>query len=73
MTGTHSYIGLRRGVSGLALCLLIAGLAIAQSGTLAEPFPEPSPNAALHYQRALLLMASVDQRGGDLRAVLRLP
>ena len=34
----------------------------AQSGTLVEPFPTPPPNAALHYQRGLLLLASLDER-----------
>ena len=32
----------------------------AQSGTLADPFAPPSPNAALQYQRALLLMSAID-------------
>ena len=31
----------------------------AQVGTLAEPFPAPAPNAALHYQRALLHLANL--------------
>lgn len=36
-------------------------IANAQTGTLAQPFPQPSPNAALHYQRGLLLMSSLDE------------
>lgn len=33
----------------------------AQTGTLAEPFPAPAPNAALHYQRALLYLSKLDR------------
>ena len=40
--------------------LLIAGRCTAQNGTLAEPFPAPAPNAALHYQRAMLHLARMD-------------
>ena len=32
----------------------------AQTGTLAETFPAAAPNAALHYQRALLHLARLD-------------
>jgi hypothetical protein len=32
----------------------------AQIGTLAEPFPAPAANAALHYQRAMLLLSELD-------------
>ena len=38
----------------------------AQIGTLAEPFSPPTPNAALHYQRALLLMSALDQPDHEL-------
>jgi hypothetical protein len=34
--------------------------AFAQIGTLAEPFPAPAPNAALHYQRALLHLSRLE-------------
>lgn len=40
--------------------LLIAERCAAQNGTLAEPFPAPAPNAALHYQRAMLHLARMD-------------
>ena len=39
----------------------LAPLCVAQTGALAEPFPAPAPNAALHYQRALLLLANLDE------------
>ena len=40
--------------------LLSAERCAAQNGTLAEPFPAPAPNAALHYQRAMLHLARMD-------------
>ena len=40
--------------------LLICGRCAAQNGTLAEPFPAPAPNAALHYQRAMLHLSKLD-------------
>lgn len=42
---------------------------VSAQGTLAEPFPSPAPNAALHYQRGLLLLADVDQQ--DVRPLAR--
>ena len=48
----------------LSICflsgLVIPDRLVAQSGTLAEPFPAPAPNAALHYQRALLHLSTLD-------------
>ena len=41
-------------------------LCSAQTGTLAEPFPAPAPNAALHYQRALLHVAKLDSKQTQL-------
>ena len=46
---------------GLYLKPEFAGLAMAQSGTLAVPFAPPAPNGALHYQRALLYLAAIDE------------
>ena len=40
--------------------VIVCQLAVAQTGTLAEPFPAPAPNAALHYQRGLLHLAKLD-------------
>ncbi len=45
-----------RTVAGFLLATLLTQAAYAQGGTLAEPFPASSPNAALRYQRAILLM-----------------
>lgn len=57
-------------VLAVALCLVAAPKTQAQSGTLGDPFPPPSPNAALHYQRALLLMSALDETD---RALLQKP
>ena len=57
-------------VAGALMWLVVAGRAPGQNGTLAEPFPTPSPNAALRYQRAMLLLADLDP--GD-RSVLERP
>ena len=46
--------------------LLTSGRCEAQDGTLAEPFPAPAPNAALHYQRALLHLAKLDDDQAQL-------
>ena len=43
----------------LTLILLTCRVGVAQTGTLAEPFIAPSPNAALHYQRALLHLVRI--------------
>jgi hypothetical protein len=64
MTQLLTCTNLRRHVYLIVACLL-SGLLIpesgtAQDGTLAEPFPTPAPNAALHYQRALLHAAKLD-------------
>jgi hypothetical protein len=48
------------------LTFCIAKMAQAQVGTLAEPLPQPSTNAALHYQRALLLMSALDEADRSL-------
>jgi hypothetical protein len=54
-------------MGGLAVFVLaVVSQALAQSGTLAEPLPTPSPNAALHYQRALLFLGAVDADGRNL-------
>ena len=34
-------------------------IASAQTGTLSAPFPTPAPNAALHYQQALLYLSNI--------------
>ncbi|MGI9473992.1 MAG: hypothetical protein ACR2NZ_20805, partial [Rubripirellula sp.] len=47
-------------ILGTVCCLAAVTTSSAQTGTLAEPFPAPSPNAALHYQRALLQLAHLD-------------
>ena len=59
---------LRKYISQILLVspILVASLcsstpASAQTGTLSKPFAPPPPNAALHYQRALLLMDGLDQ------------
>ena len=46
--------------------LFTSGRCSAQDGTLAEPFPAPAPNAALHYQRALLHLAKLDDDQAQL-------
>lgn len=44
------------------LLILVVPISVqAQTGTLAEPFPAPAPNAALHYQRGLLQLAALDE------------
>ena len=50
----------------VAVSLSMPQISGAQTGTLAEPFPEPSPNAALHYQRALLHLAKVGAAQSEL-------
>ena len=48
----------------LVACAVAASLsnpALAQTGTLATPFPTPSPNAALHYLRALMSTSALDE------------
>ncbi len=53
----------------LAGCLFAAASG-GQTGTLAEPFAPPSPNAALQYQRALLYLSAI---GDDESALLHEP
>lgn len=52
---------IRLGALVLTLVAIWQVSAIAQQGTLAEPTSPPSPNAALHYQRALLYLAAIDK------------
>ncbi len=54
-------------VVGIVSALCATGSVQAQAGTLAGPFAPPAPNAALHYQRALLIMSDLDE--ADLRYV----
>ena len=52
-----------------ASCLVTvstAELCCAQTGILSEPFPAPAPNAALHYQRALLHLAKLERKHTQL-------
>ncbi|MGI9516816.1 MAG: hypothetical protein ACR2NP_07225 [Pirellulaceae bacterium] len=54
----------RRSCSLLAIAMMMVGfgnLTLAQTGTLAEPASPPSPNAGLHYQRALLYLQAIDK------------
>jgi len=54
----------------MLICTAGGTVACAQQGTLAEPFPSADPNAALHYQRAMLYLAAIDP---DVRAPLGKP
>ena len=60
---------LRAWLAGAFFCCISQSL-FGQTGTLAEPFPPPSPNAALHYQRALLMLNALDARD---QALLKKP
>ena len=63
MTGCPSKTRLWRrffSITATVVAGLITGPGVAQEGTLAEPFPAPAANAALHYQRAMLHLAQLD-------------
>lgn len=46
--------------TAFVLVTALASKVIGQTGTLAEPFAPPSPNAALQYQQGLLYLAAID-------------
>lgn len=50
--------------------IVLPATAMGQAGTLGSPFPPPSPNAALHYQRAMLFEANLSE---DQQALLGQP
>jgi hypothetical protein len=54
----------RIAAAGLCIALLTLVMSLpcmAQLGTLAEPFPSPASNAALHYQRAMIQLNKLDR------------
>ena len=59
MRTTRSQLRLGRVTLLIAASLIWVNSAAGQGGTLAEPFPAPATNAALHYQRALLHLAQM--------------
>lgn len=71
MTGLHPMRRkTRRLFSPITIALLgsflFSPFAFAQSGTLGTPFPAPSPNAALKYHQALLMMSALDESDRSL-------
>ena len=68
MSVLNRYNGLLYQFSGTFILLVVGFLGRAHGQLLSTPYPEPSSNAALHYNRALLSMSMIPVEERDVLA-----